>query len=48
MSSRPPAVLAAVREPGLGQFDFTFEAVFRPAVLDLLRGMLPQPVSAGG
>lgn len=48
MSSRPPAVLAAVREPGLGVFDFTFEAVFRPAVADLLRGMLPVAVSVGG
>ncbi len=40
MSARPPAVREALQEPGLHVFDFTFESVFRPAVVDLMNGML--------
>ena len=34
MSSRPPAVRAALEDPGLGLFDFEFAGVFRGAVTD--------------
>jgi len=40
MSSRPPAVREALQNPGLRVFDFTFEGVFKGAVVDLLNGML--------
>lgn len=39
MSSRPPAVREALREPELRAFDFEFEGIFRAAVHDLLAGM---------
>jgi AcrR family transcriptional regulator len=41
MSARPPAVREALAEPDLKVFDFTFESVFRGAVVDLMNGMLP-------
>lgn len=40
MSSRPPAVREALEDSGLTIFHFTFESVFRKAVVDMLRGML--------
>ena len=40
MSARPPALQDALRDPGLGVFEFTFEGIFRGAVVDLLNGML--------
>ncbi|BDU76130.1 TetR/AcrR family transcriptional regulator [Mesoterricola sediminis] len=40
MSSRPPAVREALRSPELKAFDFDFEGIFRPAVRELLAGML--------
>ena len=40
MSARPPAVRAALEDPGLGMFDFDFADVFRGAVTDMLNGML--------
>ena len=45
MSSRPPAVRAALEDPGLGLFDFEFAGVFRGAVTDLLNGMLQPALS---
>ena len=45
MSSRPPAVRAALADPGLGMFDFEFADVFRGAVTDLLNGMLQPALS---
>jgi AcrR family transcriptional regulator len=46
MSSRPPAVRAALEDPGLHVFDFTFEGIFTGAVVDLLKGMLPAEMPA--
>jgi AcrR family transcriptional regulator len=43
MSSRPPVVQDALREPDLRLFDFDFETVMRGAAADLLTGMLTQP-----
>jgi AcrR family transcriptional regulator len=40
MSSRPMTVREALDDPGLDVFTFTFEEVFRGAVVDLLHGML--------
>ncbi|HLO68587.1 MAG TPA: TetR family transcriptional regulator [Holophaga sp.] len=45
MSSRPPAVREALQEPELRAFDFDFETIFRPAVRELLAGML-EPATA--
>lgn len=46
MSSRPPVVQAALSEPELTLFDFSFEAVMRGTAVDLLAGMLePQPTA---
>jgi len=40
MSSRPRTVREALEDPGLDVFTFTFEEVFRGAVVDMLQGML--------
>jgi len=40
MSARPPTVQEALRDPELKVFQFTFEDVFRGAVVDLMAGML--------
>lgn len=42
MSGRPPTVKEALEDPGLHLFHFTFEDLFRGAVVDLLHGMLAQ------
>jgi len=42
MSSRPPAVREALQDSSLALFDFTFESLFRNAVVDMLHGMLAQ------
>jgi len=46
MSARPPYVREALEDPGLGVFTFTFEGVFRGAVVDMLRGMLQGDLTA--
>jgi AcrR family transcriptional regulator len=46
MSSRPPVVQEALREPELRLFDFDFETVMRGTAADLLTGMLTQPQPA--
>jgi AcrR family transcriptional regulator len=40
MSSRPPVVQEALREPDLRIFDFTFQGVMRGSAVDLLAGMM--------
>jgi len=42
MSSRPPPVQEALRDPQLHVFDFTFEGMFMGAVVDMMNGMLMQ------
>jgi AcrR family transcriptional regulator len=40
MSSRPPGLREALRDPGMALFDFSFEEVLRGSAVDLLLGML--------
>lgn len=44
MSSRPPVVQEALREPNFGIFDFDFATVMRGTAVDLLAGMLEPAV----
>jgi len=47
MAARPPAVRAALRDPDMSLFHFSFESVLRGSAVDLLLGMLadhgPEP-----
>ena len=43
MSSRPPVVQEALRQPDLTLFDFSFETVMRDSAAALLAGMLTAP-----
>lgn len=40
MSGRPPSVQEALQDPHLHVFNFTFEDIFRGAVVDMMNGML--------
>jgi hypothetical protein len=43
MSARPTAVRAALQDPDMVLFDFSFESVLRGTAVDLLLGMLSRP-----
>ena len=47
MAARPPGVRAAIQDPDMALFDFSFESVLRGTAVDLLAGMLSRAPAQG-